>query len=125
VPGGLPATSFLGWTLSWVWVLPLSIALIYLPLLFPTGSLVSRGWRAVAWLGVIGIVLFGIALAFAPGPIQQASFITNPFGATGIDVKTYAALVFGPASLVFITAVVLALSSLVVRFRSSGSRWRR
>ena len=120
VPGGLPATTFLGWTLSWVWVLPLSIALIYLPLLFPTGSLVSRGWRPVAWLGVIGIVLFGTALAFEPGPIQQASFITNPFGATGIDMKTYASLVLGPASLVFITAVVLALSSLVVRFREAS-----
>ncbi len=125
VPGGLPATTFLGWTLSWVWVLPLSIALIYLPLLFPTGSLVSRGWRAVAWLGVIGIVLFGIALAFAPGPIQQASFITNPFGATGIDMKTYAAIVFGPASFVFITAIVLALSSLVVRFRHASGDARQ
>ncbi len=119
VPGGLPATTFLGWTLSWIWVLPLSIALIYLPLLFPTGSLVSRGWRTVGWLGVIGIVSFSIALAFDPGPIQQASFITNPFGVTGIDTKTYAALVLGPASLVFISAVVLALSSLVVRFRQA------
>ena len=125
VPGGLPATTFLGWTLSWIWVLPLSIALIYLPLLFPTGSLVSRRWRAVAWLGVIGIVLFSVALAFEPGPIQQASFIDNPFGAAGIDMKTYAALVLGPASLVFVTAVVLALSSLVVRFRHASGDARQ
>jgi hypothetical protein len=120
VPGGLPATSFLGWTLSWIWVLPLSIALIYLPLLFPTGSLVSRRWRAVAWLGAIGVVLFSLALGFVPGPIQQASFIDNPFGVAGIDVETYSALVLGPASLVFVAAVVLALSSLVLRFRDAS-----
>ena len=125
VPGGLPATSFLGWTLSWIWVLPLSIALIYLPLLFPTGSLVSRRWRAVAWLGVIGIVLFSLALAFEPGPIQQASFIDNPFGVAGIDVKTYSAVVLGPASLVFVAAVVLALSSLVLRFQDASGDARQ
>jgi hypothetical protein len=120
VPGGLPFTSFLGWTLSWIWVLPLSCALIFLPLLFPTGMLVSRRWRAVAWLGAIGIVLFSLALAFESGPIQQASFIDNPFGVAGIDVKTYSALVLGPASLVFVAAVVFALSSLVLRFRDAS-----
>ena len=125
VPGGLALTEVLGWTLSWIWVLPLSIALIYLPLLFPTGSLVSRRWRAVGWLGVVGIVGFGLALAFEPGPIQQASFIDNPFGMAGIDVKTYAALVVGPASLVFITAVVLALSSLVLQFRQASGDARQ
>ncbi len=117
VPGGLPLTTFLGWTLAWLWILPLSIALIYLPLLFPTGGLLTGRWRAVAWLGALGIVAFSVALAFAPGPIRQASFIDNPFGVSGIDVETYATLVIGPAALAFIVPIVLALASLVLRFR--------
>ena len=119
VSGGLPLTTFLGWTLSWLWLLPLSIALIYLPLLFPTGRLLSGRWRVVAWLGALGVGLFGMALAFVPGPIQQASFIDNPFGATGMDVDRYSSAVLGPASITFAVPIVLALASLVLRFRDA------
>ena len=124
VPGGLPLTTFLGWTLAWLWVLPLSIALIYLPLLFPTGGLLTGRWRAVAWLAGIGIILFGLALAFAPGPIRQASFIDNPFGLSGMDVETYSTVVLGPTAFAFIVPIVLALASLVLRFRHATGEAR-
>ena len=121
VPGGLPLTTVLGWTLAWLWVLPLSIALIYLPLLFPTGGLLTGRWRAVAWLGALGVVAFSVALAFEPGPIQQAAFIDNPFGVGGMGIETYATVIIGPSSLLFVVPIVLSLASLVLRFtRATG-----
>lgn len=117
VPGGLPYTAVLSWVLTWLWVLPLGLALIYLPLLFPTGSFLTRRWRAVAVLGVVAIMAFSGAAAFLPGPIQSATFLDNPLGASEIDLGSYVAGVVGPAAALFLVTIVLALASLVLRFR--------
>ncbi len=124
VPGGLPLTTGLAWTLTWLWVPPIGIALIWLPLLFPTGALLSPRWRGVAILGAIVVVIFSLALAFIPGPIQQATFIDNPFGAN-MALATYSDLVLGPIWLPFGLAIALALGSLALRFRRASDEARR
>ena len=51
------------WVQGWYWYLLLSLALIYLPLLFPDGRLPSRRWLPVAVLagiGTLGMVLSGV-----------------------------------------------------------------
>jgi hypothetical protein len=125
VAGGLPATTFLAWTLTWSWVPPVGIALIFLPLLFPTGHLLTPRWRIVAVLGAVAIVAFGAAAAFIPGPIQQAVFIDNPFTGHGLDRSTYATAVFGPASLLLVTVIGLSMGSLVLRFRRASTETRQ
>jgi hypothetical protein len=125
VPGGLPWATALGWLLTWIWVPPLAIALIFLPLLFPTGRLLSAGWRAVAIFGAFATVIFSLALAVAPGPIAQATFLHNPLGVAGIDMGTYSMMVIGPGSAAFGLSIALALSSLVLRFRRSSDDARR
>ena len=125
VPGGLPATTGLGWMLTWLWVPPQGLALIFLPLMFPTGGLVSRRWRAVAVLGVVAVGLFSLAMAFVPGPIQGATFLDNPLGAPGIDIDTYLSLVIGPATIPLASAIAFGLLSLVLRFRRATDDARR
>ena len=125
VAGGLPATTFLAWTLEWLWVPPLGIALIFLPLLFPDGHLLSPRWRFVAALGIVAIVGFSLAAAFIPGPIQQATFLDNPYPITGLDVAGYGTVVFGPVSLVLTTTIALSVGSLVVRFRRASTEARQ
>ena len=125
VPGGLPWTTQLGWLLTWVWVPPLGMALIFLPLLFPSGHLLSPRWRIVAVLGVIAIAGFSLAMAFAPGPIQQATFMDNPLVIPGISVETYKSIVFGSAILPLVIAIGLALASLISRFRRASDDARR
>ena len=39
------------WTANWYWFLMLALALIYLPMLFPDGRLLSRRWLPVAVIG--------------------------------------------------------------------------
>ena len=124
VAGGLPLTTQLGWTLTWLWVPSLGIALIFLPLLFPSGHLVSPRWRAAAILGVIAIGLFSAAVAFLPGPIQQATFLENPLAAP-MDLQTYSILVVVPTSAPVGIAIALGLGSLVLRFRRATDDARR
>jgi hypothetical protein len=124
VAGGLPLTTQLGWTLTWLWVPALGIALIFLPLLFPSGHLVSPRWQAAAILGVIAIGLFSAAVAFLPGPIQQATFLENPLAAP-MDLQTYSILVVVPTSAPVGIAIALGLGSLVLRFRRATDDARR
>jgi len=125
VADGLPMTTGLAWLLTWLWVPPLGAALVFLPLLFPTGHLLSPRWRLSAVVGVVGIVGFTLAMALAPGPIQQATFIVNPLVIPGLDVATYKSVVFGLAIIPLAVAIGLAMTSLVMRFRHARDDARR
>ena len=125
VPGGLPWTSFLAWTLTWLWAPPLVIALVFLPLFFPTGRLLSPRWRAVVVLGACALAVFSVILAFQPGPIEQATFIDNPLGVSGMNATTYSSVTLGPIWLLLLTAIALSLTSLVIRFRRAGGDARQ
>jgi hypothetical protein len=123
-PDVLPLTTQLAWTLTWIWVPSLGIALIFLPLVFPSGHLLSPRWRVAAILGVVAIGLFGAAVAFLPGPIQQATFLENPLAAP-MDFQTYGTLVVGSTAAPLGIAIALALGSLVLRFRRGTDEARR
>lgn len=125
VPGGLPWTTALAWTLTWLWVPPVGLGLIHVPLLFPTGRLLSAAWRPVAIFGVAVIVAFAAVMAVAPGPIQQATFLDNPLALPFVDLDTYAGLIFGLAAIPLVAAIVLAIGSLIRRFRQADDEARR
>ncbi|HEY3209072.1 MAG TPA: GAF domain-containing sensor histidine kinase [Actinomycetota bacterium] len=50
--GSLPGGHAAGWLANWTWTLGIG-ALPFLLLLFPTGRLVSRRWRAVGWIALV------------------------------------------------------------------------
>jgi len=124
IPGVQPAEPAIGWVLTWIWVLPVALALIFLPLVFPTGHLPSRRWRPVAWLGVLATVLLATVTAVAPGQIEQATFLDNPFRPGLIDEPQVGTL-FAVAMLPFALSFVLAVASLVRRFRAADDVARR
>lgn len=86
-------------------------------LLFPTGHLPSRRWRAVAAvIGLAGLIAT-VAGSFVPGPMGTAP-IENPWGVGG---AAGAALegVSSVATLMMLAGVVPAAVSLIVRFQSA------
>ena len=91
----------------------------FLVLLFPTGRLLSRRWRPVAW--AIGLVLdlYLTALLLTPGPIDLG-LSDNPDNPLGLEsaeglLRTIQTIAGIAAPILVLTA----LASLVMRFRLS------
>ena len=70
-PGSLPGATFAGWYASWSWYPALALALVFTPLLFPTGRLLSPRWRPVAWLAGAATAAFTVLAALQAnlGPV--------------------------------------------------------
>jgi hypothetical protein len=86
-PGSLPGASLAAWYGSWPWWLVLALTLVFTPLLFPTGRLLSPRWRPVAWLaGVVAAVLTALMslrteLSLGTVPDQV---VANPIGVAAV-----------------------------------------
>jgi hypothetical protein len=121
--GSNPARVAVAWVTSssvYVWF---SLAVVFLPLLFPHGRLPSRRWRPALWLGAAGLVLGVAGSALIPGPLELrgSSGIENPLGVTGGVPEVLGVI----GSVVQAVAGVLAAASVVVRFRTARGAERQ
>jgi hypothetical protein len=110
---------------STILINPLWVLLLFLIiLLFPDGHLVEPSWRPVAWLAAGATVVFGVTFALAPGRVVIFQVIDNPFAPTG-PAGELARL--GPpiATALVVMVGVLAVWSIVVRYRLSDEQGRR
>jgi hypothetical protein len=124
-PGSRPGATLAAWWGSWPWWLVLALTLIFTPLLFPTGRLLSPRWRPVAWLaGAVTVVTTALTslqpeLEAAPGQV-----ITNPIGVAAIGNPEESPVVPLLAILLVVLAAA-AFGSLVLRFRRSRGEERQ
>ena len=87
-------------------------------LLFPTDRLLDRRWSWVVVLAVLGLVAFQSGSVFHPGTLQDPSFgdTPNPLGLpVAFNALADALVVLG--NVLMLSAVVLAVGSLVIRYR--------
>jgi hypothetical protein len=116
-PVPLPGAVFAAWVVAWIWLSIVTLVAIFLPLLFPDGHLPSRRWGAVAWLGAISAAVSAVALAFSTGPLNNATYVDNPYGIFSLDTSVD---VIGIGGLGI--AAIGAATSLFVRYhRSRGA----
>jgi hypothetical protein len=115
-PGRLPGTEWMAWVAQWILVLGLGQALVFLPLMFPNGRLLSRRWRPVGWLAAVTLAAVGLTLAFAPGKLEEYPGLDNPLG-IGVFGGGLWDLLNGVGWVLFLTSGVLSAASVVVRFR--------
>jgi hypothetical protein len=113
--GLLPASPLVAWVATWIWVVALT-ALTFLLLLYPTGRLVSRRWRPLAWAtggwGVLSVAAMAMSPELGPPPGYD-----NPIGLPGVaGLFLTEATDSGLAAGSLLALLVVALALLVVRF---------
>jgi len=116
---GAVAAGWLAIQLGWLYV-----GLMLLPLVFPTGRLLSPRWRAVVHSGVAGFVLSTLGVVLQPGPLDiddSLEPVHNPLGVGGpaLDIAYFIGNVLTALGL------VLAAVSLGLRLRRSRGRERQ
>ena len=94
----LPYGIHLGWNVG------LGITVSFLPLLFPTGRLLSRRWRPAAWLAGIGIAL--LVLGDSVPPIAGVGQIGD--------------LILAVAIFALLGVTLAVVTSLIIRYRRAA-----
>jgi hypothetical protein len=114
-----PGGEYAAWFSTLVRFSGLTLAVVFVMLLFPDGRLLSRQWQIVAWTAVLGAVLTALYDAFYPDYLSTHSYVMNPFGVVGvIGGFTSNELIIGSAlvgEVVLLTSSFAALFSLVLR----------
>ena len=121
-PTGPAGADIAAWVQSWTGE-PVAVVVVLLVLLFPDGRFLSPRWRRAGVAAVVACVVWAVALALNPGPLQAVETISNPFGIDGTRGVLDAVAAFGPLVLAF--SIGLALAGVIVRFRRARARERR
>jgi hypothetical protein len=120
-PGSLPGGLYGPWLPRWTYAPIVAILVIFLPLYFPTGRLLSPRWRPVVWCG-IGFLAFAVAgNALWPGPeppLPGLAPMPNPVVYLP-QAKPMFQLFRNLAAVCVFPGVAGAIAALVVRFRRS------
>jgi signal transduction histidine kinase len=107
------------WLASWTWVPAVLVPLVFVPLYFPDGRLLSPRWRVVAWLGGIGTAAFALSEAFHDRMLPGTE-IENPYGLDHVLLD-----LLGLGSILALGAVIAAAVSVVLRFRRAEGTERQ
>jgi hypothetical protein len=118
-PGSLPAARAMAWPQTWLWAPGVAFVIIFLPLYFPNGRLLSPRWRPVLWLAISLSLSFAFFSAFMPGTVSDVPGVSNPLGIEALRpvLRVVEVVMVWTFPIVFF----LSVASLVVRFwRSRG-----
>jgi hypothetical protein len=121
-----PGYLLFAWLAAWVWCVPVMVAAIFLPLVFPDGRLLSRRWRPVMWLGAAALAASIAGQVVKPGDmgLEAPGAPPNPLGAP----QGAAGLIDGLLSATYAVGAIaslLAVASLVLRFRRARGASRQ
>jgi hypothetical protein len=116
------AAPYLLWLTNWLWVTLAIPAWVFVPSIFPTGKLVSAGWRWVPGLGIVAMAALILVTAFASPLVGEGANLPNP-----LWVEPLAPLegpLFGLGIAAMIVGALGAAASLVVRYRRASTEER-
>jgi signal transduction histidine kinase len=118
-PGSLPGATAAAWVAAWGWT-PELVVVVFLPLLFPDGTLPSPRWRPFAWVAAGCCALLTVAAMVAPAPIDASGDIHNPAG----TVHVFSVLVLVMVAVIGLILTPVALVALGLRQRHAAGAAR-
>jgi hypothetical protein len=117
-PGSPPGVVLAAWYTSWWWYPTLVLVLVFTPLLFPNGRLLSSRWRPVAVAAGLGTAVIIALSALQPTLQNEDHPVRNPIGLAGVPDPEAGALGAALFGLLLLCALAAVLS-VVLRFRRS------
>ena len=115
--GRLPGKDLMTWLYGWSGFVAIGLTVMFLLLLFPTGKLLSRRWRPVAWLAALSLLAATVSSMFGPESGDYPE-VPNPYGLRGPAGELFGVL-RGVAWVLVFFSLLGALASIFVRFRRS------
>ena len=116
--GTLPGTTIGAW-LTWLFLTALSVALLFVPLLFPDGQPPSPRWRPVVLLAAGAVASQALGTILLPGPVSDLGQFQNPTGVPALASVAQSLIDVGAmAQLLCLPLCVLAA---IVRFRRGAA----
>ncbi|MFN2520420.1 MAG: hypothetical protein ABR525_05170 [Candidatus Limnocylindria bacterium] len=103
----------LGWFGRWGWVPIVTPAVVFVPMYFPDGRLISRRWWPLPACALAGATATAVAIALSPGDDERLPGIANPYAVDAPWVGVLFAVGFG----LMMFAVGCTAVSLVLRMR--------
>jgi hypothetical protein len=124
IPHAYPGYVAVAWVSGWLFNVWFALVVGFLPLVFPTGRLLSPRWRVVLWFEIAVLATGVVLVGLAPGELPVTGSVENPVGVHGtahtvldmLEPWVLAATAF---------AVLLSGLSLVLRFRRSRGAERQ
>jgi hypothetical protein len=109
--------------LGFTWFIAFALV-VFVLLVFPTGTLPSRRWRPVAWAAGAGLVGWVLGNAFAPTIISAGNPpLRNPVGVSRPVGDVFTVVGEGGGGLIALTGLA-AIVSLLFRYRRAGTAER-
>jgi hypothetical protein len=121
LPGAIVAVWF-AWS---SWYPTVALAVVFTPLLFPTGRLLSPRWRPVAWAaGAVTAAIVALAVVQPTFVLDSGRTVDNPIGVAAAPhpEDSTAGTVL---TALLLSSMVAAFASMVVRFRRSRGEERK
>jgi len=122
-PGALPGGTLAASINHWLWVLPLALTALFLPLLFPDGRLPSARWRPFGWFATLATALLVAVVAIGPDADPSSPEVRNPLALK--KTEQFLPLASGLLAPLLVASFIGSVAAVVVRFRRSRGDERR